>query len=92
MSAGPSFSLSRNLAWREVDGELFVVTLDGALHRLKDPVSTRVFLLVQEQDRSREDLIAALVREFDAPEATIAKDLDAFTEDLESKGVFVLSL
>jgi hypothetical protein len=77
---------SEGLSWREIDGETVVLDLVSSKYLTTNRTGT--FLLRQlVVDRSVEELVAALAKEYSIEPATAARDTDAFLTRLLDRGL-----
>ena len=75
-----------DLTWRELDGE--IVLLDHAASTYMTANGTGSFLLKQlAADRTREELVEAVLAEYDVPREQAEADTDAFVRMLQDKGL-----
>lgn len=77
---------SPDVASRVLDGEAVLLDLVSGKYFGLDPVGSRVWELLAGGARVGE-LRAALLREYDAPEAVLAQDLDDLLGTLERRGL-----
>lgn len=80
--------ISGDVLARELSGEILVLDLRTSLYFGMSGVAARVWQLV-EQQQSRDAIIETLASEFDAAPDVIAADVDAFLEDLLTRGLVV---
>jgi hypothetical protein len=74
------------LTWRELDGETVLLDLVASTYMTAN--GTGSFLLKQLVDeRTREELVAAVVDEYDVPRERAEADTDAFVRVLQDKGL-----
>ena len=79
------------LAWRVIDGIVLLVPIKqpgpeiSKLYRLKDPVSTRIWELVDGQ-RTVQEILQVVCQEFDTEEQRAKRDLLKFLKHLKSIG------
>ena len=79
-----------DLTWRELDGE--IVLLDLAASTYMTANGTGSFLLKQlAVDRTREELVEAVLAEYDVPREQAEADTDAFVRMLQDKGLLSAS-
>ena len=76
-----AFPLRKPVPWRTLDTEALVVDVKGGLLYPLNAVGARIWELC-DGARSVEAIVAALVAEFEAPEATIRADAVEFIERL----------
>jgi hypothetical protein len=79
------------LAWRTIDGVVLLVPIKqpgpeiSKLYRLKNPVSTTIWELV-DRDKTVQEILQVVCQEFDTEEKRAKKDLVKFLKHLESIG------
>jgi hypothetical protein len=75
---------SDDVAWREFDGEGIVLDLRESTYLAANPVAT---LLWQHLERgtTEEELVRAVVADFDVDEARAAEDVRAFLADCRER-------
>ncbi len=79
------------IAWRAIDGVVVIVPIKqpgpeiSKLYRLKDPVSTRIWELV-DGERTVQEILQVVCQEFDTEEKGAKKDLVKFLKHLKSVG------
>lgn len=78
--------LSPDALSRELDGEVLVLDLRTSLYFGMTGTAARIWQLL-EAGQDRDAIVAALAREFDAPADTVARDVDAFLDDLITRGL-----
>lgn len=84
----PDQTLERapDAVWREVDGRAAVISLDGGRIRTLNPVGTFVWSLLD--GRPVGALLQALAERYPEVSADdLARDLDAFLDDLSRRGL-----
>ncbi|GMV43135.1 MAG: hypothetical protein AMXMBFR64_48510 [Myxococcales bacterium] len=72
------YAIHPQVAFREVEGEMFIVTPDNRFHNLVDPVSVSIWRACDGTPRTEADLTAMVVATFRVDEATARADLAAF--------------
>jgi hypothetical protein len=75
--------------FRELDGEAVVLNLDTGIYFGLDAVGTRIWRLLEEH-KSLRLVLDTLVDEYDAAPDRLQRDLLAFIERLNSKGLLTL--
>jgi hypothetical protein len=75
-----------SLPFQKVNDETLVVDTKTREVHLLNATATRVWELL-EAPRTVDDLVGALGREFDAPEATLRDDVASLLADLGAKGL-----
>jgi hypothetical protein len=74
------------LEWKEIDDE--IVVLDGRASNYLAASGAGVFLWhLLEPGATRDELVAALVDEYEIDEARAGADVDAFVADLAEQGL-----
>jgi hypothetical protein len=77
-----------DLDWRELEGELVALDLRESRYLAINRSGQVLWAALAESDgATRDELIDRLVREFDLEQARAAADVDAFTAELESRGL-----
>jgi len=76
-------------AFREVGGEIFVVTADRTFHHLGPATSVEIFKFCRACARSEAEIVGRIVALFDVDEATAAMDVQRFVTQLVERDVFV---
>ena len=83
----PAFPRRRDdLAWRDIDGELFIVQSPQSLLHRSNEVGAFIWKLCDGR-HTRTEVLAALQRTFAAPPEEMARDLDAFLAQLQDAGL-----
>jgi len=77
---------SAGLSYREVGGELVVLDFDGSQYFTIHGSGVLLFEMLKEQ-RTREELVAALLARFDVDEMTARRGVDSFLADLTGAGL-----
>lgn len=77
---------SPTTAWRLIEGEAVILSLETKVLRGLNPVGSRVWELIDGQ-RSVEEIITAIVQEFDATPQAAAEDVKRFVRELLDKGL-----
>jgi len=73
-------------AWRIIEGEAVILSMDTKVLRGLNPVGSRIWDLIDGQ-RSLEDIVAVIVQEFDVAPGQAAQDVEAFIRDLLDRGL-----
>lgn len=81
-----SFKIADNVLFQEVDGEAVLLSLDKGCYYGLDELGTRIWKLF-DQDLDRDQVVAAIVEEYDVAPEQARRDLDAFLGDLEQSGL-----
>jgi len=77
---------SPTTAWRLIEGEAVILSLETKVLRGLNPVGSRVWELIDGQ-RSVEEIITAIVQEFDVTPQAAAEDVKRFVRELLDKGL-----
>jgi Coenzyme PQQ synthesis protein D (PqqD) len=81
MDWAEAFPVRKSVPWRTLDTEALVVDVKGGLLYPLNTVGARIWELC-DGARSVDEIMVALVAEFDAPEATIRRDATEFIDRL----------
>jgi len=81
---------SDDVVVRELDGEAVLLNLSSGMYFGLDSVGTRMWQLI-ERHRSLSAIVAAMCDEFDAPAATIERDVLRLVTELVEKGLVVVA-
>lgn len=71
---------------REIDGEMVLLDLRTSKYLTANRVGTILLRLLAEE-RTTDDLVDALVAEFEVPRETALADVDAFVSELSTRGL-----
>jgi Coenzyme PQQ synthesis protein D (PqqD) len=86
LSPDQIFERAPDAVWREVDGRAAVISLDGGRIRTLNPVGTFVWSLLDGRPvAALREALAERYPEVAAEE--LARDLDAFLDDLSRRGL-----
>jgi len=77
---------SPTTAWRLIEGEAVILSLETKVLRGLNPVGSRVWELIDGQ-RSVEEIITAIVQEFDVTPQAAAEDVRGFVRELLDKSL-----
>ena len=80
------FRLADDVVFRVVDGEAVILSIGSGLYFGLTPVGTRIWELM-ETGKRLDEILGALVAEYDAPEADVKRDLDELVSKLVSRGL-----
>lgn len=75
---------------RVVDGEAVIVLPESGQVGVLNEVGTRVWELA-DGTRSLEEIVAAILEEFEVTPERARQDVDAFVQELVEKGMLILS-
>ena len=79
-------SRSPRTAWRVIEGEAVILSLDTKAFRGLNPVGSRVWELIDGR-RSVDEIVEAIAREFDVAPERAAEDVRAFVRALLDRGL-----
>ena len=79
-------SKSSATAWRIIEGEAVIISLDTKIFRGLNAVGSRVWELIDGR-RSVDEIVEVIVREFDVTREQAAGDVQAFVRELLDKGL-----
>lgn len=81
-----TFKIPDNVLFQEVDGEAVLLSLDEGCYYGLDELGTRIWKLIH-QDLDRDQVVAAIVAEYEVEPEQARGDLDAFLNDLRESGL-----
>jgi hypothetical protein len=84
-----AFRIPDAVIFRELDGEAVVLNLDTGIYFGLDAVGTRIWRLIEDR-KPIKAVLETLIDEYDAPPDRLQRDLLAFVERLNSKGLLSL--
>lgn len=73
-------------AWRVIEGEAVILSMDTKILRGLNPVGSRVWEMIDGR-RSVDEIVDAIAREFTTERATAATDVGAFVRELLDRGL-----
>jgi hypothetical protein len=73
-------------AWRIIEGEAVILSMETKVLRGLNPVGSRVWELIDGR-RSVEEIAGLIVKEFDATPEAAAQDVRGFVEELLARGL-----
>ena len=79
-------SRSPRTAWRVIEGEAVILSLDTKAFRGLNPVGSRVWELIDGR-RNVDEIVEAIAREFDVARERAAEDVRAFVRALLDRGL-----
>ena len=88
MSRFSTVRLSADVIFRELDGEAVLLDFASGRYFGLNAVGTRVWTLLAA-GKSVDAAIAAVTREFDAPEDQVAHDVEELITELLSRGLLI---
>ncbi len=77
---------SPKTAWRIIEGEAVILSMDTKVLRGLNPVGSRIWDLIDGQ-RSLEEITGTIVQEFDVTPADATQDVRAFIQELLDRGL-----
>ncbi len=86
ISIESSIQIGEDTVYRELGGEAVILSLETGNYFGLNEVGLRIWQLIQDE-RSLRNVRDALVKEYDAPAATIEADLVRLVEELSTKGL-----
>ena len=81
-----AFRIPDEVIFRELDGEAVVLNLDTGIYFGLDAVGTRIWRLLEER-KPLKAVLETLIDEYEAPPDRLQRDLLAFVERLDDKGL-----
>ena len=81
-----AFRIPDEVIFRELDGEAVVLNLDTGIYFGLDAVGTRIWQLLVER-KPLKAVLDSLIDEYEAPPDRLQRDLLAFVERLDDKGL-----
>ena len=81
-----AFRIPDEVIFRELDGEAVVLNLDTGIYFGLDAVCTRIWRLIEER-KPLKAVLDTLIDEYEAPPDRLQRDLLAFVERLDNKGL-----
>jgi Coenzyme PQQ synthesis protein D (PqqD) len=81
-----AFRIPDEVIFRELDGEAVVLNLDTGIYFGLDAVGTRIWRLLMER-KPLKAVLDSLIDEYEAPPDRLQRDLLAFVERLDDKGL-----
>lgn len=81
-----TFKIPDNVLFQEVDGEAVLLSLDEGCYYGLDELGTRIWKLIH-QDLDRDQVVAAIVAEYEVEPEQARSDLDAFLSDLRESSL-----
>ena len=73
-------------AWRVIEGEAVILSMDTKVLRGLNPVGSRIWELIDGQ-RSVEEIVGVIVKEFDVEPARADEDVRGFVQEVLDKGL-----
>jgi len=77
---------SPKTAWRIIEGEAVILSMESKVLRGLNPVGSRIWDLIDGQ-RSLEEITGTIVLEFDVTPADAAQDVRTFIQELLDRGL-----
>ena len=75
-------------AWRIIEGEAVILSLESKVLRGLNPVGSRVWELIDGR-RNVEEIVGVIVSEFDVSREAAARDVTGFVQELLDKGLVI---
>lgn len=80
--------INKNIAYRVIDGEVFIVTsFDKTLHNLNE-MGTFIFQEI-EKKKNLQEIIDKVCQEFKAEKEVVEKDIYNFIQELKEKQILI---
>ena len=76
-------------AWRIIEGEAVILSMETKVLRGLNPVGSRVWELIDGR-RSAEEIAGLIAKEFDVTPEDAARDVRGFVEELLGRGLVTL--
>jgi hypothetical protein len=77
---------SPKTAWRIIEGEAVILSMESKVLRGLNPVGSRIWELIDGR-RSLEEITGTIVQEFDVTPAAAAQDVRTFIQELLDRGL-----
>jgi len=84
----PAVAISRDVVFRDLDGEAVILDLASGVYFGLDPVGTRMWQLI-EQHGALDEVLRVMCDEYDAPPDAIERDLGVLVRQLLDKQLLV---
>lgn len=81
------YQLHPNAAFRQVAGEVFIVTADRAMHQFTTPTALAVFHSMQKTPATVDEIALSLSQGFEVSVEQAAKDVASFIETLVDRQI-----
>jgi hypothetical protein len=81
-----TYQVSRELTWREVNGELVVMELESGHYHLFNPIGGKIWLGLANS-RTPSDITRELAQQYDVDRERAHKDVTTFVATLMRKGL-----
>lgn len=85
MTSTPRLRRATDAAWRRVDDEVAIISMDANRVRLLNRVGS--FLWERCDGATLEELVAAVCARYEVDEPTARADVSAFVSDLQGRGL-----
>ncbi|NUN15538.1 MAG: PqqD family protein [Myxococcales bacterium] len=82
------YSLTYGIAYQRAAGEVFVVTADNRLHDIRDNVGIFLFLLLEQNALSLDNLVERCMEQFEVEPAVAKIQIQSFLDEGVEKGLF----
>jgi len=73
-------------AWRVIEGEAVILSMDTKVLRGLNPVGSRIWELI-DGERGVEEIVGVIVKEFDVEPARADEDVRSFVQEVLEKGL-----
>ena len=89
-ASAPRYALHPRAAWRQVGGEIFVITGDRAFHRLATPTAVGLLRQLAQEPKAGWQLASELVQNYRVDLATAQADVALFVQALVERQIAVV--
>ena len=86
---GMTFSIPEDIVFRDLAGEAVILNLGTGMYFGLNAVGTQIWRLIGE-GYSSEQLVTALLEEYEIDEGRVRKDLDTLLEQLTDAGLIII--
>ena len=83
-------SIPEDIVFRDLAGEAIILNLGTGMYFGLNAVGTQIWRLISE-GQSSEQIVAALLEEYEIDEARVRQDLDILLEQLNDAGLVILN-
>ncbi len=88
MEYHPLFRFRKDVVYRSLDEQHFLLSADSAFHTVSDPVGGFILgYLKDAPPRSLDEIVTAVGKEFDTKDLDVPSDVGTFLDDLLSREV-----
>jgi len=87
----PLWRLRQGAAWRDVGGEVFVITEDRAFHRVRTASGADILRAIAAAPVTADSLAELVVARYAVDRPTAARDIERFLADLDRLGIAAIT-